>query len=463
MEWDDVIYLTMLFISIGLGHYFQKITDKNVKKWSATIIGILLVFVVSGRHILHPLVCTLVNALIVTFISKKSCHIVSFVFQFLYLLFFRSTVYFGIPYPPPHTNLVQMMLTLKLVGLAFEVHDSAFSRKVKNDDDKRSEAEIETTYINPGFLDTFHYAFSYVGVLTGPYHKYRTYLDWLESPFALYAPCKDATIQRLKYIPLYAGLFLLATYFFPISYADTPEFYEERSVLYRIWYINPMFFIFRMRIYTGLVLSECVCTMAGLGAYPILTGPKSGQGPSKNYEILKISLSDSVIAKKETYNFETIHNIDPYGSDFCVTFREAMKCWNSCIQYWLAVNIYKRCPMKQFRTFFTMFVSAYWHGVYAGYYLCLCSAPTYLPVEDLYVKLFYKDSTGLAKVIWDWVIWFFKMQAFSYMAVAFFLLNIEKIIFYWRSIYFSHQVMWIVLYGVGVVILKTRKRKPKQT
>lgn len=39
-----------------------------------------------------------------------------------------------------------------------------------------------------------------------------------------------------------------------------------------------------MRIYTGLVLSECVCTMAGLGAYPVVTEPKAGMGPSKNFK-----------------------------------------------------------------------------------------------------------------------------------------------------------------------------------
>jgi hypothetical protein len=56
-----------------------------------------------------------------------------------------------------------------------------------------------------------------------------------------------------------------------------------------------------------------------------------------------------VLARKETYSFETIHNIDPYGSDFVPTFRGGIKCWNMCVQYWLAVNVYKRLPRNQFR------------------------------------------------------------------------------------------------------------------
>jgi len=44
----------------------------------------------------------------------RKCHIVSFFFTFAYLFFFRMTEFFGIPYPPSHTNLVQMMVTLKV-------------------------------------------------------------------------------------------------------------------------------------------------------------------------------------------------------------------------------------------------------------------------------------------------------------------------------------------------------------
>lgn len=65
----------------------------------------------------------------------------------------------------------------------------------------------------------------------------------------------------------------------------TNDFYNNRSVLYRFWYVWPNFFNFRMRIYIGIVLSECICTMAGLGAYPKKMEPKAGHGPTKNFEL----------------------------------------------------------------------------------------------------------------------------------------------------------------------------------
>lgn len=54
-------------------------------------------------------------------------------------------------------------------------------------------------------------------------------------------------------------------------------------------------------------------------------------------------------SNQHEYDFETIHNIDAYTTDTCWTFREAMKSWNMCVQYWLAINVYKRFPSKNFR------------------------------------------------------------------------------------------------------------------
>lgn len=82
---------------------------------------------------------------------------------FLYLFFFRTTEYFGIPYPPAHTNLVQMILTLKLVGLAFEVNQSHCA-KPKTEEEKEADRYQK---VNPNFTDIIHYSFNYIGVLTG--------------------------------------------------------------------------------------------------------------------------------------------------------------------------------------------------------------------------------------------------------------------------------------------------------
>ncbi len=80
---------------------------------------------------------------------------------------------------------------------------------------------------------------------------------------------------------MYLGLFLAVGHFFPLKAVKEDTYYETTGVLWRIIYMAPVFFTFRMRLYSGFVLSECSCIMAGLGAYPSRTEPKPGNGPSK--------------------------------------------------------------------------------------------------------------------------------------------------------------------------------------
>lgn len=196
----------------------------------------------------------------------------------------------------------------------------------------------------------------------------------------------------------------------------------NRSFVYRLWYIYPSFFVFKMRIYAGMALSECVCTMAGVGAYPTNCNTVPGQGP-KDYQAVESlwvqPILLSAISKKwgkkifrlldntfffrlnrsknsdklktEDIDFETIHNINTWGVESCTNVRVAMKMWNTCIQYWMAAYVYKRFPYKGFRMPVTFIISALWHGYYAGYYICICSVVFYLPMDDIYAK-FYKQS-----------------------------------------------------------------------
>jgi lysophospholipid acyltransferase 7 len=121
-----------------------------------------------------------------------------------------------------------------------------------------------------------------VAFISGPYYTYHVFDDYFRLNYSKNVDCFAATLRRIKWVPLYVVLFLSASYIWPLQYATSDEFFNERSFLYRVWYVWPTFFIFRMRIYIGLMLSECACTMAGLGAYPTALSPRCGSGPSKD-------------------------------------------------------------------------------------------------------------------------------------------------------------------------------------
>lgn len=233
----------------------------------------------------------------------------------------------------------------------------------------------------------------------------------------------------------------------------------DRSWLYRLFYVWPCFFIFRMRIYSGIILSECICTSAGLGAYPKELEAKCGHGPSKE-------ITADFIEKPgdREYDFETVENINVAGVETCFTFRETMKHWNRCVQYWMAMYIFKRFPSKKYRVMATMAVSAYWHGVHAGHYFCILGPVYYLPLEDLYVKVFpITEGSSLRKQVTAGFYWNLKFFAFSYMGTAFLLKDASKIWFFYGSVYHFAYVFWAVAYVACLFLWKRKKRAIKKS
>lgn len=71
MEWNDIVYLSLLFSCVGFGHIFRQVRNKEIKKWLATCAGFIIIFIVSGQHILHPLFSMIINALIIKFCDKR--------------------------------------------------------------------------------------------------------------------------------------------------------------------------------------------------------------------------------------------------------------------------------------------------------------------------------------------------------------------------------------------------------
>ena len=120
---DDVVYLCLLLASIGLGFVSRRLFhDASSKRNFSTACGLVVLFLVSGRHGLFCLVCFALQAALVLSLPSSAVHVVSFAAQFSYLFFFRTANYlwpdtFGAY--PPHTNAIQMMLTLKVCECSF--------------------------------------------------------------------------------------------------------------------------------------------------------------------------------------------------------------------------------------------------------------------------------------------------------------------------------------------------------
>ena len=211
--WDDIIYVSLLLVSIGFGKITRQIQDKQSRKWISSIFGLFILLVVSGWSTLHPLVSVLLHTLLIKFVKNDILHWVNFVFGFAYLVFFRlcgSSYIPWLPSVPSHTNAVQMIMTLKLMGLAFEVHDSNLPNQDSLEKKYKHLKEVPP-------LDIFHYSFAHSGILTGPYYTFRTFQDMYETPYASYIDCDFAMIKRILRVPFYVVLFLVSGYIFPLK------------------------------------------------------------------------------------------------------------------------------------------------------------------------------------------------------------------------------------------------------
>ena len=108
------------------------------------------------------------GSILIAAIPTRLLHPVSFAAQFAYLAFFRTCDHVGLPTPPAHTNAIQMIMTIKLIGVALEI---AESRRTASASAASGEDDATKRYksVDPGPIDIFHYVFCHAGVLTGTY------------------------------------------------------------------------------------------------------------------------------------------------------------------------------------------------------------------------------------------------------------------------------------------------------
>lgn len=454
MSPNETIYLAVLLASIPIGFFFKK-GGLQVKQLGGAAVGLVLTLATCNIHTLHSLV-TILGTWFIINISPRACHYLTLGWTFSYLLFFRTVVTFGFPEPTPFTNAVQLLLTLKMVSLANEVQEFTLAKK----QEVTSFAKCPMIGVipkMPGLVEILCYSYCYVGLMTGPFYRYRTYHDWLNQPDSSVIPSWQPLLSRSKMIPIFGVFFLVVSHFFPLDYVRSEAFYEQR-LLYRLFYMMPIFFVFRMRFYVAWLCAECACIAAAFGAYPTAAKSRSGGGPAMQYEPLSRS-ADGEESCSITYDYETIKNIDPHGTDFCVKVKDGMRYWNMTVQWWLAQYIYKNAPVRSYvmRSAWTMLISAYWHGIHPGYYLSFLTIPLCLAAEGAMENGLLKRLSPSGRLYGDWMQWFLKMRAYDYMCMGFVLLTFEDTVRYWSSIYYCIHVAALMFIVLGNVLGGLRK------
>ncbi|RVE62900.1 hypothetical protein OJAV_G00160490 [Oryzias javanicus] len=436
---DELVYLAFLAACIPVGFLFRHLSPSS-KQGLAFLLGLLTTLASCQIHTLHSLV-TVIGTWIIIKSSGRLAPALSLSWTFLYLLFFRLSTWFDLPKPTPFANAIQLILTLKMVSLANEVH--SFHVEKKKDVSSFSKSSVVGGLSQePSLYDVLSYSYCYMGIMTGPFFRFQTFMDWLRQPNPQALPGWEPCVQRLKLVPVYGALFLGFNYYFPLSYVRTEDFLEE-NIFFRMFYMVAVFFVFRMRFFAAWCGAEAGCITAGLGCYAEKTLSKPGGGPTVNY-----SPDPNT---EEKYDFKTIQNIDCYNTDFCVKVRHGMRYWNMTVQWWLHHYIYPNAPFKSYtlRAGWTMLISAYWHGLHPGYYLSFLTIPLCIAAESAMEASVRSKLGPGGQNIFDWVHWFLKMRAYDYMCMGFVLLSASDTVNYWMSIYFIIHIIAVSCIVVG--------------
>lgn len=169
-----------------------------------------------------------------------------------------------------------------MVSVAFEKHESV-TKTTNKTDESNSIAQSPFRHVREFHFDLLgymSYSYSYIGLMTGPFYTYRTFIDMVYHD-ASSASTLGPALQNLKLLPIMAGPYLMLTKFFPSAYLESDE-YASSNGAYQLLVLSPTFTWFRWRFYIGWLLAEAMCMTAGLGLYPKQCKSRPAHGPTTN-------------------------------------------------------------------------------------------------------------------------------------------------------------------------------------
>ncbi|XP_077292929.1 membrane-bound acylglycerophosphatidylinositol O-acyltransferase frj-like [Arctopsyche grandis] len=453
----DIIYLGLIIICLVFGGLVQKrIQSVELKKWTGTCMGLFLIFFIMGGHACHLILAMIFGAFLTLYTDKRRCHIVVFGFMMIYLTLFRLWIMYEDRNFYVHINFMMMLVTCKLAGVAFEISNY----QKRNDINYRKPyPDEDVDEISPTFSDILHYTFSYIGMIVGPYIRYRTFDDFIKLPFARCSNSWDFIKKRLPHVLIHFMLYCVFNMTWPRMYIFTEEF-SQRSFFYKFTYSVIQFNRFKLWIVFGLTMSECICAAAGFGAYPVTAKCVSTHGPTENYKDLKkISYEEALDLE---YDFKAISCIDIYAIQTTPWYTKFIRVWNKSIQYFMAMYIYRSLPrtshFKLFWPIITIAVCAHWHGIELGYQIGLI----FIVIHSLAERRFMLVNDNLSprnSKIFTIIMYIVNTYFVGFFFMSILLLDPSKIYVYYSSVQFLPFAFFAFFHIVGFILVSNLKSK----
>ena len=447
---DDNLYLIFLLLCLPLGWFNRFISNRALRHLYMGLIGFVITYLMSGTQSLHSVI-TIVGAFILHSVLHKSSYLtlVTFVWCFGYLTFFRCSYLFGIPPFSKLANAVQLLLTLRLSSLAADTREYALgsSEKVSLYGGSYSYfLDYSQGSVFSRLFQYFCFSYCFLGLFTGPFFRAKTYCDMIDHTNLSNIPYRHALIKVIYYLPIYATVHLLLVKLFPFDFIGSEEYYEHKwGAIFRLAYFIPCLVAFRWRFYIAWTISVASCILAGLGAYPGSAKSKPGIGPTQISE-----------QEDQSVDYRTVENLEVWEIETSTTIDGPLQHWNMTVQSFFYYYIYKSFRNKTIGRLATFTLSAYWHGLHVGYYFAFFMFMLFITAQYSFIRFTQPWRVKGRERFWTVVDFICAWRAYEYSGFAFLLLSPEKILRAWASVYYIGHIITAVWVGIGALQLLIR-------
>ncbi|XP_022249309.1 lysophospholipid acyltransferase 5-like isoform X2 [Limulus polyphemus] len=255
--------------------------------------------------------------------------------------YYTGTQDYDIKWTMPHC-----VLTLRLIGVSYDVYDG------RKEMDKLTQDQKKSALGNiPSLLEIGGHTYFFGGFLVGPQFSMKRYLNFVSGVFAGRGKVKKPecilpALSRLALGMVVLGVFQIGTLFIPEHYILS-SFFEHETFWKKIFIMTLWGKIVLYKYIACWLLSEGSCIMAGL--------TYNGQDEQGN------DLWDGCCNVK-LWEYEKTSNFDG-----------VIKSFNINTNLWVAQYIFKRLKFlgnKLLSQAATLLFLALWHGLHSGYYVC---------------------------------------------------------------------------------------------
>ncbi|BFU21190.1 membrane-bound O-acyltransferase family protein [Entamoeba histolytica HM-1:IMSS-B] len=388
---DQMRYFLSFFIELPLCYILRYLpSNPRLKHFVYSIIGVIILLFVFGINSMIIIIPGLITYYAMKW--KKSLHAAFFIFSlnlmFLTLLQIHKYINYYLQWYLDITTL-QMIVVIKLGNFAFNVAKGSNTNTIKQTDYNKMNNIPNDQF--PSLLEFIGYFYFFPSIFSGPCIEYQTYkkfvtLELFESYPNNHLKNKIPPIDWKQFFIVFSqGIILLLLTSIVIIVPLKVYFYEivinnpnDYSFIQKMGMVMIFIYSIVFRYFATWKMAECMGILFGFGY----------SGVKEN--------------KPTWYGFRNVKLNDFFFSN---SAKLVIDSWNIYIQTFMKNHIYESFELfggilNEYKQSLTNLVSAFWHGIYPGYYLSFgmlalhhdVSCGFHSRIEPIIIKKYGKDS-----------------------------------------------------------------------